>query len=190
MKKLLKPLLILTSIFTIASCSSNQKYFSYTNPTNVIPEQSKVSIRNVNVHLTEKKLGGGYSNTYPNQEKLGVIFKELATERLKNNGIYSAANKDVFEFDVDVNYVRAFMVFTSDKYAGSRMEGYKITVYKDGKLIASRQDKNKYSVQSGLLGNLQKIGKTLSMSAGADDEKKEIAAFANAIADDLTMLGK
>ena len=194
MKKLLKPLLIIASIFAIVSCSSNQKYFSYTNPTNVIPEQSKVSIRNVNVNLTEKKLSSSsnsYSTPqYPNKKELGEMFKVMVIKQLKNDGIYSTASKDVFEFDVDVNYVRSFMAFSSDKYAGSSLEGYEIRVYKDNQLVASRRDGNKYIASFGLLGNLTKIGRTLSMSADRTDEAKEIETFANSIANDLKLLGK
>ena len=64
------------------------------------------------------------------------------------------------------------MAFTSDKYAASRLEGYKIDVIKNENVIAIRNNKGRYTANHGLVGNLTKIGKTLSLSADQSDELK------------------
>ncbi len=129
---------------------------------------------------------------YPNQEKLKEIFKEKIIFSLKEENLYSAQKNDpnVFEADFSINYVRAFMAFTSDKYAGSSLEGYKIKVIKNEELIANRSNNQHYFVNQGLLGNLKKIAKNLTLSGNENDELKEINAFADGIAKDLKMLGK
>lgn len=189
MKKLsLIPLLIL-----ICSCSSNFKYFALKENT-LIPDGYKIYVGKVNVNLREEKIlsSSEPSKKYPNQEELNKIFKDNIISSLKQEGLYSKDKNDsnVFEANFDINYVRAFMAFTSDKYAGSRIEGYQIDITKNENVIATRNDKAHYVAYHGTIGNLRKIRKTLFLLSDDSDELKEINIFAEEISKYLAKIGK
>jgi len=189
MKK--SPFILILTLF--CSCASNYKYFALKENIS-IPDGYKIYVDKVNVNLSEEKiaLSQASSNEYPNQEELNKIFKDKIIYWLKQNNLYSSDknNQNVFEADFDINYVRVFMAFTSDKYAASRLEGYQINISKNKNIIATRNNTDRYTVNHGLVGNFKKIGKTLSLSADKNDESKEINAFSDGIAGDLTKLGK
>ncbi len=184
--------LSLISLFILLCSCTNYKYFILKENTS-IPDGYKIYVGKVNVNLSEEKMSSGASSKkYPDQEELNKIFKNELISSLKQQGLYSNEknNPNVFEANFDVNYVRVFMAFTSDKYAASRLEGYQISVTKNENIIATRSNKGRYTANHGLVGNLTKIGKTLSLSADQSDELKEINVFAEAISKDLTKLGK
>jgi len=188
----MKKLSLISLFILLCSCTSNYKYFNLKDNAS-IPNDYKIYVRNVNVSLKEEKMSSGASSKkYPDQEELNKIFKNQIVNQLKQDGLYSDEKNtpNVFEADFDINYVRVFMAFTSDKYAASRLDGYKIDVVKNENIVATRNNNSRYTTNHGLVGNLTKIGKTLSLSADQSDELKEINIFANAIAKDLTQLGK
>lgn len=188
----MKKLSLISLLILLCNCASNYKYFNLKENTS-IPKDYKIYVRNVEVNLTEKKMSSGLSSQkYPNQEKLNEIFKENIISTLRQEGLYSSekSGQNVFEADFNINYVRAFMAFTSDKYAGSGLEGYEIKVIKNENVIATRNNNTHYGANQGLLGNLTKIGKNLSLSGNENDELKEINIFASEIARDLTQLDK
>ncbi len=188
----MKKLSLISLFILLCGCTSNYKYFSIKENIS-IPGGYKIYVGKVNVNLSEEKMSSGApSKKYPDREELSKIFKDAIIYWLKQEDLYSDdRNKpNVFEADFDINYVRVFMAFTSDRYAASRLEGYKINVIKNENLIATRNNKSRYTANHGLIGNLTKIGKTLSLSADQSDELKEINVFTNGIAKDLTQLGK
>lgn len=188
----MKKLSLISLFILLCSCSSNYKYFTLKENIS-IPDGYKIYVGKVNVKLSEEKMSSGASSKkYPNREELSKIFKDEIISQLKQHDLYSAeiSNSNVFEADFEINYVRVFMAFTSDKYAASRLEGYKIDVIKNKNTIATRNNKGRYAADHGLIGNLTKIGKTLSLSADQSDELKEINVFADAISKDLTQFGK
>jgi hypothetical protein len=188
----MKKISLISLFILLCSCTSNYKYFTLKENTS-IPEGYKIYVGKVNVNLSEEKMSSGASSKiYPDQEALKKIFKDELISSLKQQGLYSneTNNPNVFEANFDINYVRVFMAFTSDKYAASRIEGYQINVTKNENIIATRSNKGRYAANHGLVGNLAKIGKTLSLSADQSDELKEINVFAEAISKDLIKLGK
>ena len=188
----MKKISLISLFILLCGCASNYKYFSLKENTS-IPDNYKIYVGKVDVNLSEEKMSSGASSKkYPDREELSKIFKDEIISWLRQENLYSEdKNKpNVFEADFDINYVREFMAFTSDRYAGSRLEGYQISVTKNENIIATRSIKGRYTANHGLVGNLTKIGKTLSLSADQSDELKEINVFANAIAQDLKQLGK
>lgn len=184
--------LSLISLFILLCSCANYKYFALKENT-AIPDGYKIYVGKVDVNLREEKMSSeASSKKYPDREELNKIFKNEIISSLQQQGLYSNEknNPNVFEANFDINYVRVFVAFTSDKYAASRLEGYQISVTKNENIIATRSDKVRYVTNQGLIGNLAKIGKILSLSADQSDELKEINVFADAIAKDLTKLGK
>lgn len=188
----MKKLSLISLLILLCSCTSNYKYFTLKENAS-IPDGYKIHVRNINVNLSEEKMSfAASSQKYPDQEELKKIFNDGIIYWLKQEGLHSADvnNSNVFEADFDINYVRVFMAFTSDKYAASRIDGYRINVIKNENIIATRDNKGSYTANHGLVGNLTKIGKTLSLSADQSDELKEINVFTNSIAKDLNKLRK
>lgn len=188
----MKKLSLILLLVLLCNCTSNYKYFTLKENVS-IPDGYKIYVGKVSINLSEEKMSSDVSSKkYPDQEELGKIFKEKIISWLRKDGLYSGDknNQNVFEADFDIKYVRVFMAFTSDRYAGSRLEDYQISVIKNDNIIATRSIKGSYTANHGLIGNLIKIGKTLSLSADQSDELKEINVFASAIAQDLKRLGK
>lgn len=190
----MKKLPLFTLLILFCGCSSNYNYKYFNLKENIsIPAGYKIYVGNVDVNLREEKLSSQPSSKkYPNREELGKIFKDEILAQLKREGLYSEDknNPNAFEANFEINYLRVFMVFTSGKYAASRLDGYKIDVIKNANIIATRSNREDYTTNHGLVGNLTRIGKTLSLSADQSDELKEINVFAHAIAKDLTQLNK
>ena len=188
----MKKLSIISLFILLCGCTSNYKYFSLKENVS-IPNGYKIYVGNVNINLSEEKMSSGTSlKKYPDREEISKIFKDEIISWLKREDLYSNdKNKpNVFEADFDINYVRVFVVFTSDKYAASRLEGYRINITKKENVLATRNNTGRYAANHGLIGNLIKIGKTLSLSADQSDELKEINIFSKEISKDLTKLGK
>jgi hypothetical protein len=189
----MKKLPLISLLVLICSCTSNYKYFALKENI-LIPDGYKIYVGKVNVNLSEEKMAisQASSNEYPNKEELDKIFKDKIIYWLKQSNLYSSDknNENVFEADFDINYVRVFMAFTSDRYVGSRLDGYQIDITKNKNIIAIRNNRERYTVNHGLVGNFKKIGKILSLSADKNDELKEVNAFIDGIAGDLTRLGK
>lgn len=182
-------------MLAISACGSNQKYFDYAGKENVIPSEYKIRVKDVNVVLSEKKItlqNNPSASQYLDEKDLKERFKEEIENQLKRDGLYAEKTDDVNNFDseFDINYTRSFMFLTDDKYAGSFIHGYKIAVYKNNQLVASRQDNEQYFVNKKFLGNWLKIIKTIFLAYDETDEKEEVDIFATAIAKDLKKLGQ
>jgi len=194
MKTFSKLITIFSLIFFATSCAS-QKYFTYADNGKSMPQHFKLSIKKVNVKLIEATMlapQGSSRAKYPDAKKVGRMMEEGIEKILQDVGLYSGEQNDpdVLECEIDVNYGRVFAVFSNEQYAGSTLEGYKIRVYKNGKVIAEREDKALYGALQDEMGNLRKTSRTISGKANALDEKIEIEIFAEAIARNLLMLGR
>ena len=194
MKTLLKITAIFSVIFIATSCAS-EKYFTYSGKEKIKAGNFKLLVTKVNVKLLEDRMLANKTTSklkYPDAKQVSSIMQEVMQKSLRNVGLSGESENEanVLECEVDVNYARVFAVFSGDKYAGSALEGYKIRVYKHGKLVAEKEDKSMYCATQDAMGNLRKTSRTLSMTADASDEKIEITIFAQAIAKDVMKLGK
>jgi len=189
--------LILLLCFAACSCSSGSKHFGYTAAGTPMPKEFKVSVKKVNINLSEQRnfaKAKPSDQKYPDSSEVEIIVKEEMEKQLRKYGIFaeSKIGLNVFEAEIDLNYVRTFMDFTSDKYHHSELRGYKIRVYKNGELAASRSDNTTYVTQGGplkIFSTFAMIFKQILLLANRDDEKKEIETFARSFASDLKHLG-
>ena len=183
--------------FCFILCGCSEKYFQYQNNFSLPPQPSKFHLRNVDIQFSEgkiKPLKKDFSwSKYLTKEQIVFITKQEIIKQLKEDGLYSQSNKcnNVLEFDFDIEYVRKFMMFTNASYVGTVLNGYKINIYKDGKLIATRDDDdNIYFLTQGFTKNFNKLKKIFTFKYNEEDEKEEIKALAHFLAKSLEKFGE
>jgi hypothetical protein len=82
------------------------------------------------------------------------------------------------------------MIFTNHNYVGTVLNGYKINIYQDGKLVASRvNDDNIYFLTQGFVKNFNKLRKIFTFSYNEQDEEKEVMALARFLVENLEKFG-
>lgn len=123
---------------------------------------------------------------FPDTAGLQDIFTAMLTERLEKKGYLAEAGQEALELDLDIHYRR---VFTGEMFGVSR--GFAASTFryrsalKCGEVVCAHLASPELVVKQGMLGNLLKIGKTLSLTAGPEDELGELASYADAIVRDL-----
>jgi hypothetical protein len=183
MKKLQTILMILSVALAATSCAP--KHFTYASYKDDISPEFKVQIRKVKVNLTEQTVFAEVNedSQYLNPRDLALMVNEVAVKQLQKDSLYpSVTDQAILQCELELNYERKFTPFTNDSYSGSTINGYKITVYKGEKLIATKVSTARHSVNFGFIQVVKKLSES--------DEKKAVEAFAGYIAGDLKLLGK
>lgn len=183
--------------FCIFLSSCGGKYFQYQNNFSPPPQPSKLRLRNVEIKFSESKINlikKDFSwSKYLTKEQIVFLTKQEIIKQLQEDGIYAQDNKidNVLEFDFEIEYVRKFMIFTDASYVGTVLNGYKINIYKDGKLVATRNDDdNIYFLTQGFTKNFNKLKKIFTFRYDEEDEKKEVEALAHFLAKNLEKFGE
>lgn len=176
-------------------CGCTNGYFQY-NHAKYLPIEPKFHLRNVNVVFSEHKIKPFGDKTieskYLTKDDVVKITKEEIVNHLKKDNMYAedVEDRDVFECDFDVNYIRKFMLFTDTKYVGTILNGYQIRIYKNGHLVALHTDNDHiYFLNQGMVANVKKLSKVLSLNYDQQDEKSEVTALAHFLTDNLRQFG-
>ncbi len=183
--------------FCLFLCSCGGKYFQYQNNFPPSSEKPKFRLRNIEITFSESKIKpvkqDSSCSKYLTKKEIVAITKEEIIKQLQEDGIYAENKqvKNVLEFDFEVEYVRKFMMFTNDSYVGTVLNGYKIHIYKNNQLIASRDDdSNVYFLTQGFSKNVKKLQKIFTFSYNEEDEEKEVEALAHFLAKNLEKFGE
>ncbi len=178
-------------------CSCGGKFFQYQNHFQASQESPKFYLRNIEIDFSEQKIKPfqkDLSNSkYLTKQQIVSLTKQEIIKQLKEDGFYSSNNKspNVLECDFEVEYVRKFMIFTNENYIGTVLNGYKIKIYKQGKLVATREDDdNVYFLTQGFRKNFSKLKKIFTFSYNEQNEKREIEDLAHFLAQNLEKFGQ
>jgi len=178
-------------------CSCGGKFFQYQN--NFVPPQEplKFHLRNAEVDFSEQKIKPFKkdlsSSKYLTKHQIISLTKQEIITQLEEDGFYSSDNKlpNVLEFDLEVEYVRKFMIFTNKNYIGTVLNSYKIKIYQQGELVATREDDdNIYFLTQGFQKNFIKLKEILTFSYDEQNEKQEIKNLAHFLAKNLEKFGQ
>ena len=191
-KKITKFALIsLTAIF-VSSCSQ----FAYFNDNkSKIPANPKFYLSSVNVKISEQRilpLGiDSNKNDLMTDNEIKDFTREEIVNYLKKENIYSdlPEGNNVFECNFDISFIKNYYMFTNFKYAGISMNGYKISVLKDGKPFASSEDVNHYFINNRGLG-WGGFFRIITFSLNKDDEKNMVGIFSRSVAGNMKDFGK
>lgn len=145
-------------------------------------ERKAYRLGTVNVTLDQMKV----NPAFPDQAALKEVFAALLASHLAEKGLLAAAGENALELSVDIQYKRVFMgeaIGLSKGFAGS-LFSYASEVRQGGNTVATYQSE-RMATNGGIVGNLLKIGKQLTMTGSPEDEKMELEAYARAIASNL-----
>lgn len=123
---------------------------------------------------------------FPDEAGLEEVFTALLQKGLESRGLLAAPDDQALEIDVDINYQRVFMgeAFGFAKGWASSEFDYASRLNRDGMPLADYRSQ-RYVVNKGLAGNLLKIGKQLTATAGPADEQAELAVYAATMVEQL-----
>lgn len=123
---------------------------------------------------------------FPDETALTEVFTALLQKGMESQGLLADAGQDALEVDFDINYQRVFMgeAFGFSKGWGSSEFDYVSRLNRNGAPLADFRSQ-RYVVNKGLVGNVLKIGKQLTASAGPADEQAELAVYATAMVERL-----
>lgn len=119
------------------------------------------------------------NNAFPDETGLQEVFTALLQKDMERLGLLAAPGEDALDVDFDINYQRVFVgeAFGFSKGWGSSEFDYSSRLQRNGVALADYRSQ-RYMVSKGLAGNLLKIGKHLTASAGPADEQSELAVYA------------
>jgi hypothetical protein len=190
----MKKLIFFFCLF-LSGCSS--RYFQYQSGFSLPKESPKFYLRDVKIKFSEQKIKPLHKNLaeskYLTKNQITILTKQEIVNQLKKDGFYAKNSKsaNVLECDFEIEYVRKFMIFTNESYVGTVLNGYKINVYKNGKLVASRDDdENIYFLTQGVTKNYHKLKKIFTFNYKEQDEKKEVEDWAHFLAKNLEKFGE
>jgi hypothetical protein len=187
----MRKLFLLFCIF-LSSCGGG--YFEYQN--NFQPQQKpKFRLKNIEINFSEQKIKplkkDLSTSKYLTKDQIVAITKQEIINQLKEDKVYNKNGADVLDCDFQIEYIRKFMLFTNKHYIGTVLKGYKISIYKNGKLVAKREDDdNIYFLSRGFVANFDKIKKIFTFKYNEEDEKKEVEALAHFLAKNLEKFGQ
>lgn len=145
-------------------------------------ERKAYRLGTVNVTLDQMQV----NPAFPDQAALKEVFAALLASHLAEKGLLATADENALELNVDIQYKRVFMgeaLGLSKGFAGS-LFSYASEVRQGGNALATYQS-DRMATNGGIVGNLLKIGKQLTMTGSPEDEKMELEAYARAIASNL-----
>ena len=178
-------------------CSCGGKFFQYQNNFTPSKEPQKFHLRNVEIDFSEQKIKPfkkDLSNSkYLTKHQIISLTKQEIIKQLEEDGVYSSDDKspDVLEFDFEVEYVRKFMIFTNKSYIGTVLNGYKIKIYQQGKLVATKEDGNNiYFLTQGFQKNFSKLKKIFTFNYDERNEEREVENLAHFLAKKLEKFGQ
>lgn len=136
----------------------------------------------VNVTLQQAVVNAAF----PDEAALKEVFSALLAKGLESKGLLAAPDEDALEVDFDIHYQRVFMgeAFGFSKGWASSEFDYASRLNRGGTPVAAYRSE-RYVVNKGLVGNLLKVGKQLTASAGPADEQAELAVYATAMVERL-----
>jgi hypothetical protein len=184
-------------LFCFILCGCNGRYFQYQNNFSPAKKPPKFFLRNLEINFSEQKIKppkkDSSESKYLTKDQIVLLTRREIINKLKADGVYAKSRKsaNVLECDFEIEYVRKFMMFTNESYVGTVLNGYKIKIYKNGKLIAHRDDDdNVYFLTQGFSNNFNKLKKIFTFSYDEQDEKKEVEALARMLAENLERFGE
>lgn len=122
---------------------------------------------------------------FPDEAALTEVFTALLQKGMESQGLL-AADGEALDVDFEINYRRVYMgeAFGFSKGWASSEFDYVSRLNRSGAPLADFRSE-RYMVSKGLVGNLLKIGKQLTASAGPADEQAELAVYATGMVERL-----
>lgn len=168
-------------LFFLSGCMSSKQ-----NAVNVsiVNENTKYSIKNISVTITDNENVKGY----PNSLELTQKFREKFKKDLEDRNLLAKENEESVAVSLDITYKRVFS-FVVSKAAVRILIDYKFKLEKDGQVILDDKEYN-MTPSYGVFGNLATIAKQITCTSSAKDEERDFNKVANNFAEEILNLYK
>lgn len=183
-------LLIMLSLTVLGGCSSSSAFRYHTEPTPLEPGVSQYRLQSVEINLDDGPEGAPLSR-YASESELQALFRKQLREQLAMQQVLAREDEEgesIYDLAVTIDYNRRFkwlIGWSLMKPAAN----HELLVSRDGKKLASHR-LGGYTTDHGLVGNTLRQVRILFFLTGPEDERRDVRALSEALADRVAEFGK
>ncbi|MEZ8826513.1 hypothetical protein AB6E04_19325 [Vibrio amylolyticus] len=181
----MKKILSILSVLLVSACSSSP-YTYHVEPTPLKKQETKYSIAEVNVNLTQGYNGDASLEKFATQAEVQELFRKTLESNLNDAGVLARDDETEVNLVIDIDYVRTF------NHGGESLNkpevSHNVTIISGSEKLASFSQ-GKYTTKYGYLKDLAVNMEITAFSWDEEDEPQDIELISKLIAQDILNVG-